>query len=87
MIAVLPRDVCPLAEVADVARYMEGQGAGQCGPCIDGLAELADDLERLAYGHGRAPSAAQILETCESGRGTRARAATPTGSRASSGQH
>ena len=65
VIAVLPRDVCPLAEVADVARYMEGQGAGQCGPCIDGLAELADDLERLAYGHGSAPSAAQILETCE----------------------
>jgi len=65
VIAVLPRDVCPLAEVADVARYMEGQGAGQCGPCIDGLAELADDLEWLAYGHRSAPSTEHILETCD----------------------
>ena len=37
--AVLPRGVCPLAETADVVRYMEGQGAGQCGPCVHGLAD------------------------------------------------
>ncbi len=65
VVALLPRDVCPLAEVADVARYMEGQGAGQCGPCVDGLAELADALERLAYGHRGAPSPERILETCD----------------------
>jgi len=65
VVAVLPREVCPLAEVADVARYMEGQGAGQCGPCTDGLAELADALERLAYGQRSAPTAERILETCD----------------------
>ena len=42
VIVPLPRDVCPLAEMADVVRYMEGQGAGQCGPCVHGLGELAD---------------------------------------------
>ena len=40
VIVRLPRDVCPLAEMADVVRYMESQGAGQCGPCVHGLAEL-----------------------------------------------
>ena len=50
VIVPLPRDVCPLAEMADVVRYMEGQGAGQCGPCVHGLAELAETMDRLAYG-------------------------------------
>jgi NADH:ubiquinone oxidoreductase subunit F (NADH-binding) len=65
VVAVLPRDVCPLAEVADVTRYMEVQGAGQCGPCVDGLAELADTLERLAYGQHSAPGVERILEICD----------------------
>ena len=58
------RGVCPLAEMADVVRYMEGQGAGQCGPCVHGLAELADALERLAYGAGGRPGTDRILEIC-----------------------
>ncbi len=64
VVAPLPRDVCPLAEVADVARYMEGEGAGQCGPCRYGLAELADALERLAYGQNSAPRPERVLEIC-----------------------
>ena len=40
VIVQLPRDVCPLAEMADVVRYMEGEGAGQCGPCVHGLAGI-----------------------------------------------
>jgi NADH:ubiquinone oxidoreductase subunit F (NADH-binding) len=49
VIALLPRGVCPLVEVARVVRYMEHQGAGQCGPCIHGLAGLADMAEALAF--------------------------------------
>ena len=49
IVAVLPGDVCPLAEAADVVRFLEAQGAGQCGPCVHGLSELARRLERVAY--------------------------------------
>ena len=65
VVVLLPRTVCPLAEVARVVRYMEQQGAGQCGPCVHGLAALADELESLAF---RAPSrrdrVASILDIC-----------------------
>jgi NADH:ubiquinone oxidoreductase subunit F (NADH-binding) len=64
VIVPLPRDVCPLAEMADVVRYMEGQGAGQCGPCVHGLAELAETMDRLAYGGRGGPHLDRILETC-----------------------
>ncbi len=64
VIARLPHDVCPLAEMADVVRYMEGQGAGQCGPCVHGLSELASLLDRLAYGGPGGPGLKQILEIC-----------------------
>ncbi|HEX4244934.1 MAG TPA: NADH-ubiquinone oxidoreductase-F iron-sulfur binding region domain-containing protein [Acidimicrobiales bacterium] len=49
IIALLPHRVCPLAEAARVARYMQEQGAGQCGPCVHGLADLAGMLEELAF--------------------------------------
>jgi NADH:ubiquinone oxidoreductase subunit F (NADH-binding) len=49
VVALLPRGVCPLVETARVVRYMEEQGAGQCGPCVHGLAGLADMTQALAY--------------------------------------
>jgi NADH:ubiquinone oxidoreductase subunit F (NADH-binding) len=49
VLALLPGDVCALAEVARVVRYMDGQKAGQCGPCINGLDSVARGLELLAY--------------------------------------
>ena len=64
VVVPLPRDVCPLAEMADVVRYMEGQGAGQCGPCVNGLAELTETMERLAYGGLGGPHLDRILEIC-----------------------
>jgi NADH:ubiquinone oxidoreductase subunit F (NADH-binding) len=48
-LVVLPTGACGLAESARVVRWMAGQSAGQCGPCVFGLAALADDLERLAF--------------------------------------
>jgi NADH:ubiquinone oxidoreductase subunit F (NADH-binding) len=64
VVALVPRGTCPLAEMADVVRYMEGQGAGQCGPCVRGLDELAGTMERLAYGVAGGPRIEQILEIC-----------------------
>ena len=64
VVALLPHDVCPLVELADVTRYMEAQGAGQCGPCVHGLAELARATEHLAYGGPGAPRTERIFEIC-----------------------
>jgi NADH:ubiquinone oxidoreductase subunit F (NADH-binding) len=49
VLALLPRTHCPLGETARVVHYMEGQGAGQCGPCRYGLADLAAHVSALAY--------------------------------------
>jgi NADH:ubiquinone oxidoreductase subunit F (NADH-binding) len=47
MIAVLPPDACGLAESTRIARYLAGESAGQCGPCVFGVAALADALAAL----------------------------------------
>jgi NADH:ubiquinone oxidoreductase subunit F (NADH-binding) len=52
-IAVLGNDVCPLAEIARVARWFAGQTAGQCGPCVFGLPAVADALEFMTRGADR----------------------------------
>ena len=48
VVVLLPSEVCPLVEVSRVVRYLEGQGAGQCGPCVNGLDALAPTVELLA---------------------------------------
>jgi NADH:ubiquinone oxidoreductase subunit F (NADH-binding) len=47
---VLPAGECGLAEAAKVLRYLAGQGAEQCGPCMFGLPAVAEDLSQLAVG-------------------------------------
>ncbi len=48
VVILLPGDVCPLLEVSRVVRYLQSQGAGQCGPCVHGLDALASAVESLA---------------------------------------
>ncbi len=50
-IVALPSRTCGLAESARIARYLSDEGAGQCGPCVHGLAAIADAFERLASGN------------------------------------
>ena len=50
LIAGLPADACGLAETARIARYLADESAGQCGPCVFGLASIATELEALAAG-------------------------------------
>jgi NADH:ubiquinone oxidoreductase subunit F (NADH-binding) len=50
LVAALPGDACGLAETARVARYLAGESAGQCGPCVFGLGAIAGEVEALAAG-------------------------------------
>ncbi len=71
MVHVLDRDTCPLGHAATVARYLAGQSARQCGPCVNGLPRLADTLHRLAS-PGAAPglvTEVQRLRSLVDGRG------------------
>src|SRR5262249_21922902 len=50
VLVLLPESACGLAETARAAAYLASQSAGQCGPCHNGLPELARTLGQLAFG-------------------------------------
>jgi NADH:ubiquinone oxidoreductase subunit F (NADH-binding) len=50
LLIALPSTSCGVAETARIVRYLAGESAGQCGPCVFGLPAMADDLERLWAG-------------------------------------
>ena len=50
VLLALPDDACGLQETARVLRWLAGQGAGQCGPCMFGLPAIAEDFTQLAAG-------------------------------------
>ena len=61
VIALLPRSSCPLAETARVVAYMETQGAGQCGPCANGLPAMTATMSSLAFEGTRWPRSPERL--------------------------
>ena len=46
-----PESACLVAEVTRVAGWMADQSAHQCGPCVNGLASIADALIEVCEGH------------------------------------
>ncbi len=52
VIVGLPVGACGVAETARLVGYLADESAGQCGPCVHGLAALADGLEQIADGVG-----------------------------------
>lgn len=70
IIVALPDTSCGLAETARVVRYLAGETAGQCGPCVFGLPTLADAVADLAYqGEPRAVRQIEALTELVAGRG------------------
>jgi NADH:ubiquinone oxidoreductase subunit F (NADH-binding) len=60
VIVVLGVDACPVAETARLAAWMSDESAGQCGPCVFGLAALADVLQRFATGRTERDDVARL---------------------------
>ncbi len=71
VLVVLPAGTCGIQETARVARFMSGQSAGQCGPCLFGLPAIADDLATIADGTAGPAVLDRLLVRCSSvaGRG------------------
>ena len=71
IIVALPTDSCGIAETARITRWMAGESAGQCGPCVFGLPAIAEDLELLAGGRADPGAIGRIDERARSivGRG------------------
>lgn len=47
-IVTLPSSACGLRETARVTRWLARESAGQCGPCVHGLAAVSSDLVSVA---------------------------------------
>lgn len=62
VIAALPVRACGLAESARILRWLAGQTAGQCGPCVFGLPTIAGDLEEIAAGQADAATHRRLRE-------------------------
>jgi NADH:ubiquinone oxidoreductase subunit F (NADH-binding) len=50
VVAALPASSCGICETARVVRFLAEESAGQCGPCVYGLASIADALEEISDG-------------------------------------
>jgi NADH:ubiquinone oxidoreductase subunit F (NADH-binding) len=70
IVVALPDTSCGLAETARVVRYLAGETAGQCGPCVFGLPALADAVADIAYqGEQRSLRQIDMLTDLVAGRG------------------
>ena len=65
IVFLLPESACIVAEVAAVARWLQRESAGQCGPCIHGLQAIAGALEELCGTGDRHGAYARIERWCE----------------------
>jgi NADH:ubiquinone oxidoreductase subunit F (NADH-binding) len=69
VISAFPAGHCGLIATAEVARYLAGETAGQCGPCVYGLAAIADACTNLAEGHNAAAMPARLHQVFDQVRG------------------
>lgn len=60
IVGVLRRDHCGVAATARIMAYMATESAGQCGPCVFGLAAIGEATGRIAAGESGAGDLADI---------------------------
>lgn len=60
VVLLLSEFACPVAEAARVTRWLAGESAGQCGPCVHGVDALAQTLEEICRGRARGDSMARV---------------------------
>jgi NADH:ubiquinone oxidoreductase subunit F (NADH-binding) len=60
VIVLLSEDACPVAETVRVAGWLADEGAGQCGPCLNGLSSLAATLGEMMQGTTQGNAAKRI---------------------------
>jgi NADH:ubiquinone oxidoreductase subunit F (NADH-binding) len=65
VVIVLAERNCPVAETARVARWLADQSSGQCGPCVNGLAAIAEELAAVCRGAAAPTGLATIARWCE----------------------
>ena len=58
---VLPADGCGLSDTEWILRYLAGESANQCGPCMFGLPAIAADFAELVLGGRTAVDAVERL--------------------------
>ena len=52
VVVALAEGTCGLAEMSRVMSYLANESAGQCGPCLNGLPRIAEQVRSLAYRGG-----------------------------------
>ncbi|HEY6318126.1 MAG TPA: NADH-ubiquinone oxidoreductase-F iron-sulfur binding region domain-containing protein [Acidimicrobiia bacterium] len=65
LVYAFPAASCGLAASAQIARYLADESAGQCGPCLYGLAALADTLAHVARGVPDRHTLGRLEELCD----------------------
>jgi len=61
VIIALPARRCGIRAAADIAAYLAGESAGQCGPCRNGLPTIAWHLDGLARGRASEDTVRELL--------------------------
>jgi len=69
VIVVIPDDACALAELATVTGWYSAHSAGQCGPCVFGLGDIARAVDGVLAGDPNAEAAARRWTAMVRGRG------------------
>jgi NADH:ubiquinone oxidoreductase subunit F (NADH-binding) len=61
VLIALGSSACGLHESAGLVRYLAGESAGQCGPCVHGLAAISESFSRLVDDVGAADERQRLL--------------------------